>query len=98
MIPRVSHEWLGDGFPYEVLEGTRISPQSTHFEILEASLELQASQAMSPGLRRAWDQVRTPGERLVVDFFLYNAALSKPDDLVDRELRRLRNSSNEARP
>ena len=98
MIPRVSHEWPGDGFPYEVLEGTKISPQSTHLEILDASLELQASQAMSPELRRAWDQVRTPGERLAVDFFLYNPALSRPDELVDQELRRLGESNDAARP
>jgi hypothetical protein len=89
MIPRVPHSWLSGGFPYEVLEATKICPQSTHKEVLDESFELQRSAAMSQEIRRAWDQVRTPAERLAIDFFLYNPYFSRMDDAVDRQLRTL---------
>lgn len=82
MVPRIPHPWCPDAYPYEVLEGTGITPQSSHAVVLDVSLELQAADKMSPAVRRAWDRVRTPAERLVTDFFLYHPELSLPDEFV----------------
>ena len=66
-------EWE-DGFPYLVLEKVGITPSSNMAEVKEASFALMSlRQGMSPEQRLAWDALRFPESRLVVDFFLYRA-------------------------
>jgi len=67
-------------FPYDVLsEALRargcapVTPESTIAGIKDAFFDLMDARA-DPGDRAAWDQLRIPGHRLVVDFFLYPVA------------------------
>ncbi|HSS52637.1 MAG TPA: hypothetical protein VLX28_27150 [Thermoanaerobaculia bacterium] len=64
--------WSGR-FPYEVLAGAGVTPDSTIREILDASFDLMAQGRMTAETRQAWDELRLPSRRLVVDFFLYTA-------------------------
>lgn len=66
--------WPGR-FTYGALEEAGIGPGSTMAEILDASYELMARGRMTPEVRRAWDELRRPAGRLVVDFLLYDLDL-----------------------
>lgn len=90
MIPRFPHPWLSGRYPYEVFEGTGITPQSRHGELLDRALELQAEGLMTPEVRKAYDCLRPPQERLAVDFFLFNPELCDPDALCREALRLIR--------
>lgn len=59
-----------NGFPYTLLAAAGITPDSSMTEIKEASFDLM-KQGMTPEQRAAWDTLRFPERRLVVDFFLY---------------------------
>jgi hypothetical protein len=59
-----------DGFPYTVLAEVGITPQSSTTEVKAASYALM-ERGMTPQQRAAWDTLRFPERRLVVDFFLY---------------------------
>jgi hypothetical protein len=61
-----------DGFPYLVLAEAGITPASSIADVKEASFTLM-SRGMSPEQRAAWDALRFPERRLVIDFFLYRA-------------------------
>jgi len=61
--------WEG-GFPYDVLASVGIGPESSMRSIRQASFTLMASGAMTPMARRAWDTLRNPASRLVIDFFM----------------------------
>ena len=56
--------------PYEVIAGAGITPRSTHEEVLDRALEMQAQGRFTSEMRVAWDQVRIPQQRLAIDFFL----------------------------
>jgi hypothetical protein len=90
MIPRIPHPWSPGKYPHEALDGTGITPQTPHAEVLDASLRLMKAGQMTPELRAAWDEVRYPARRLATDFFLYDPALCDPERLVEDALRRLR--------
>lgn len=64
-------EWE-DGFPYLVLEQVGITPASTMADVKNAGFDLM-SPGLSPEWRIAWDALRFPERRLVIDFFLYRA-------------------------
>lgn len=59
-----------DGFPYDLLAPSGVGPSSTMRQIRDASFALMAQGAMTPQVRRAWDTLRRPERRLVVDFFM----------------------------
>lgn len=71
-----------DGFPYALLAGAGITPDSSMAEIKEASFTLM-KQGMTPEQRAAWDTLRFPERRLVVDFFLYRQ-LPLPDAIQEK--------------
>ena len=56
-----------------------LPPQSSHEEVLDIALQLQAEGKMTPEIRLAWDEIRTIDKRLAIDFFLYNPTLVDPD-------------------
>jgi hypothetical protein len=59
-----------DGFPYDLLARVGITPGSTMREIREASFALMLQGGMTPEIRKAWDALRRPEQRLVADFFM----------------------------
>ncbi len=61
-----------DGYPYIVLAEVDLTPASSMADVMDASFALMA-QGMTPEGRAAWDALRFPDRRLVVDFFLYRA-------------------------
>jgi hypothetical protein len=69
--------WEGD-FPYERLNRRLqeaghpgLTPSSTSKEIQDALFDLMATGAVSTEDRLAWDELRLPERRLVLDFFMY---------------------------
>lgn len=48
-----------------------LNPSSTAKEIKDALFDLMAVGAVSPEARLAWDELRLPERRLVLDFFMY---------------------------
>ena len=62
-------EWE-DGFPYDLLAPAGVTPESSMQEIRDSSFILMAQGEMTPQVRRAWDTLRQPDRRLVVDFFM----------------------------
>ena len=63
-------KWDGP-FPYDALASVGITPNSTMKEVMDASFELMAQGLMTPEVRAGWDKLRLKGNRLLVDFFLY---------------------------
>ena len=86
MIPRLPHPWPSTGYPYEVLESVGISPQSSHEDVLAASLQLMAKGLLTADRRRAWDRLRLPAERLATDFFLYHPSFCDIDAMVSEAI------------
>jgi hypothetical protein len=82
MVPRIPHTWRSQPFPYDVLDGTGIDPLCSQEEVLDRALALQSLGQFTPEFRRSWDLLRTPQERLAVDFFLIHEALSRPEELL----------------
>lgn len=68
-------EWE-EGSPYELLAGAGITPASPAQAVRDASYVLMAQAGMTAAARRAWDELRHPGRRLVVDFFLLHGDYS----------------------
>jgi hypothetical protein len=62
-------EWEG-GFPYDLLAPAGITPESTAKEVKDAPFILMEQRAMSPESTRAWEILRRPDQRLMVDFFM----------------------------
>jgi hypothetical protein len=62
--------WDGP-FPYDALARAGITPLSPMKAVVDASYDLMFENAMTPEIRRSWDQLRLPQERLFVDFSLY---------------------------
>ena len=83
--------WSPGRFPYDELARAGITPDSTMREVLDASFDLMAQGAMTPEAREAWDELRRPARRLVVDFFLYPVDLpreiAQARQALDAELR-----------
>lgn len=81
--------WEGE-YPYDALAPVGVTPASTAREILDASYELMARCLMTSSVRRAWDELRAPDRRLVVDFFLYDVDLASviahASEHIEREL------------
>ncbi|MBI3840957.1 MAG: CHAT domain-containing protein, partial [Thaumarchaeota archaeon] len=65
--------------PYLALRQAGITPVSSADEIMDASFTLMERGAMTHEARLAWDQLRTPRNRVRVDAFLYR--LRDPDGL-----------------
>ena len=84
MTPRIPHAWPGGEYPYDVFEGTRITPQIPHTELLDASLELQGEDQLTTKARPAFDLLRTVDSRLAIDFFLYNPEFADPKGTLVR--------------
>lgn len=59
-------------FPYDVLAPFGLTPESSAQQILDASFDLMASHALTPAVRAAWDAVRNPENRLLLDLFFYH--------------------------
>jgi hypothetical protein len=70
-------EWE-DGFPYDLLVPAGITPESSMQEIQDASFTLLEQGAMTPQVRKAWDALRHPDRRLVVDFFMIQGEFDYP--------------------
>lgn len=69
--------WQGD-FPYERLNRSLqevghpgVSPASTSAEVKDALFDLMAKGPAGPEARLAWDELRHPERRLVLDFLMY---------------------------
>lgn len=62
-----------DGFPYDVLAPAGITPDSSLKQIRDAPFDLMEQGSMTPEVRKAWDTLRHPAQRLMVDFFLYHS-------------------------
>jgi hypothetical protein len=76
LIRGPSLPWDG-AFPYDTLSGALVkrgcppvTTESTIAGIKDAFFDLMGPQS-DPSERAAWDQLRIPESRLVVDFFLY---------------------------
>jgi hypothetical protein len=62
-----------DGFPYDLLAPAGITPDASLKEIRAALYGLMEQGHMTPEVRKAWDTLRRPDQRLMVDFFLYHS-------------------------
>jgi hypothetical protein len=62
-----------DGYPYLVLAEVDLTPASSMADVMDASFALMAK-SITQEERAAWDALRFPESRLVIDFFLYRAA------------------------
>lgn len=69
MIKEPLTQW-DDGFPYDLLAPVGVTPDSSMQMVRDASFTLMAQNAMTPAMRQAWDTLRRPDRRLVVDFFM----------------------------
>lgn len=67
--------WEGP-FPYDVLAVVGVTPLLPHAGVLDVSYELLAQGLMTPEVRKAWDELRLPQRRLLVDFLLYDVDLA----------------------
>lgn len=56
---------------YLQLTAVGIGPDSSMEDVLAASFELQRKGALTPERRRAWDTLRDPAQRLLVDALLW---------------------------
>lgn len=66
--------WAGS-FPYDVLAPAGITPNSTQAEVEDASFTLMRKGLMNPAAQRAWNELRDPARRMVVDLLLYDVDL-----------------------
>jgi hypothetical protein len=57
--------------PYDLLAVVGITPQSTMQQVLDASFDLMETGRMNAEMRAAWDTLRTPHRRLLVDLLRY---------------------------
>jgi hypothetical protein len=91
MLKDPTTAWDGP-FPYDVLAVVGVTPQLPHAGVLDVSFELLAQGLMTPETRKAWEELRLPQRRLLVDFFLYDVELAPEiaaaQAAVDDELRR----------
>ncbi|MEV7871016.1 CHAT domain-containing protein [Streptomyces sp. NPDC088124] len=70
------------GFPYRALDSAGINPGSPTDTVQNAAFMLMERGGMSWQERVAWNQLRWPAQRLLVDAFLYR--LREPAALADR--------------
>jgi hypothetical protein len=63
--------WSGQ-FPYDALAPAGITPQSSQAEVEDASFALMTKRMMNSTTQKAWDELRDPQRRLLVDMLLYN--------------------------
>ncbi|HKS49840.1 MAG TPA: hypothetical protein VJT49_32985 [Amycolatopsis sp.] len=81
--------WPGQ-FPYRVLAGVGITPQSTQAEVNDVAFTLMAEGMMNPTTQQAWHQLRDVTRRLLVDLLLYDidqeADIGRMADHVTQEL------------
>ncbi|MFE2942043.1 CHAT domain-containing protein [Streptomyces sp. NPDC059255] len=70
------------GFPYRALDSAGITPGSPTDTVQNAAFMLMERGGMSWQERVAWNQLRWPAQRLLVDAFLYR--LREPAALADR--------------
>ena len=59
-----------DGSPYDALAAAGVTSTSPAQAVRDASYVLMERAAMTAAARRAWEELRHPGRRLVVDFFM----------------------------
>ena len=72
--------WNGP-FPYDLLKGVGITPESSLQEVLDALFALMEKGVVDEQTRQAWDELRLLPRRLRVDFFLYEL---EPAAEIDR--------------
>jgi hypothetical protein len=81
--------WNGQ-FPYDLLAAVGITPQSSQAEVEDASFALMTKRMMNPATQKAWDELRDPQRRLLVDILLYNAdpaeEIARVKERIEREL------------
>ncbi|MDX2523352.1 hypothetical protein [Streptomyces europaeiscabiei] len=58
--------------PYEALATVGVTPWTTHAEMQDVSFELLARGLMNPHTQQAWNDLRDPRQRLLLDLFLYD--------------------------
>ncbi len=68
--------WSGI-FPYDALEPAGVYSDSSLRDVLDASFELMTQGQMTPEVRQAWDDLRHPDRRLLLDFLLYDLDLEE---------------------
>ncbi len=62
--------WEGE-FPYRVLRRFGITPDSPADAVQDASFDMSASDLADAAVNLAWEKLRVPRRRLVIDFFCY---------------------------
>ncbi|MGH3757672.1 hypothetical protein [Actinophytocola sp.] len=62
--------WDGE-FPYDVLAGSGITPESSHAEVQDAPFRLMRENRFTRDARVAWEELRHVERRLFVDLFVY---------------------------
>jgi hypothetical protein len=81
--------WNGQ-FPYDVLAPAGITPMSTQAEVEDASFTLMTKRMMNTTTQKAWDELRDPQRRLLVDILLYNVdpaeEIARARERIEREL------------
>jgi hypothetical protein len=73
-----------DGFPYDILAKTGITPDSDSTAVLNASFDLMAKGLLTGEVQDAWDILRSADRRLFVDFFLYSMESSTASEGIDQ--------------
>lgn len=101
MIEDPLTSWPGP-FPYRVLAGFGITPQSTQADVRDVVFELMNEDMMNPTTQQASGQLRDLAGRLLADLLLYDidleADLDQWHDRVTRELADLREQDEIAPP
>jgi hypothetical protein len=63
--------WDG-AHPYEAMHRFGITPSSSAREVLDASFDMTPDDLRDAALNQAWELLRRPASRLLVDFFCYH--------------------------
>ena len=69
--------WDGD-FPYEVLRRFGVTPDSPADAVQDASFEMTPEDLADANVNLAWEQLRVPRRRLLIDFFCYQLPPEAP--------------------
>lgn len=76
-------EWDGP-HPYKVMRRFGLGPGSSTQDVLDASFEMESDTPLAEAENRAWELLRIPAKRALIDFFCYvlpaPAAAPKPSE------------------
>lgn len=89
MLPRLTHPWYPHAYPYELFVDAGLTPQSSHTDVLDASLAMMGEGKMTPAVRAAFDALSSIPSRLAIDFFLFNPELADPQRVAEDAVKQL---------